>query len=227
MRVLSCLALALSAHALPAEPKRDILSLLGGDSGTPGALFSPDPTRPLLHSFSRSSVSPSATPATPRPSAEQWTPTPTPPTDSSEPTTVKTAVASTSSILPASAESHVTDHSSKTWQIIGIAIMAVLFIAISISCAMFFDRLWRFLKDVVCCTSHPLASEEFIPDCEKQSWDTRTLSPSPSDFDHYTAESLHDGASIRARELPWNSDTQDWNTLHRQPSRRNDPPPAA
>lgn len=86
---------------------------------------------------------------------------------------------------------------------------------------MFFDRLWRFLQDVICCTSRPPVSEEFIPDCEKQTWDTRTLSPSPSDFNHYNGESLREEASVyttRARELPWNADTQDWSTLHRQPS---------
>ncbi|KAH0838082.1 hypothetical protein J3R83DRAFT_6324 [Lanmaoa asiatica] len=232
MLVIPCFLLVLSAlpaTAVPNEHKRDIFGLLGGDSDTSSASH---PTRPILTTHRASTTSSSANPSlsTFQSSAEQWTPTPTPPTDPAEPTVVKTALASAPSIQPASAESHATDHSSKTWQIIGIAIIAVLFLATSIACAMFFDRLWRFLKDVICCTSRPLVSEEFIPDCEKQTWDTSTLSPSPSNLDHYKAESLREDASvytIRARELPWNTNTQDWSTLHRQPSRRNDRPPAA
>ncbi|KAI9570320.1 hypothetical protein HD554DRAFT_2085413 [Boletus coccyginus] len=196
MLVLSCLVLALSALALPAG---DILGLFGdGDGDTP----TPAHTRAVLHT-----PKPSPSLATPPASAEQPTPTPTTRTDPAEPTTTAgTAVASTPSVLPASAESHATDHASRTWQIVGIAIIAVLFIATSITCAMFFDRLWRFIKDAVYCTSRSLVEEEFIPDCEKP-------------------ESLHEGVSaysIRARELPWNSDIQDWDALHRQPSRRND-----
>ncbi|KAF8560102.1 hypothetical protein OG21DRAFT_25855 [Imleria badia] len=222
MLALPCLVLALSALALPAQLERDVLGLLGGDSDTSSAFLFPDPTHHSLKPTASSSVSPSVTStlALSRSSVEQSTPNTTSPT--AEPTAVKTALVSTSSLLPASAESH-DDHSSKTWQIIGIAIIVVLFIATSITCAMFFDRLWRFLKDVVCCTSSPLASEEFIADCEKQSCDTETLSPSPSDWNHGKTESLHEVASVQARNLPWN--TRDWNTLHQHPSRRNDRPP--
>ncbi|KAG8219571.1 hypothetical protein J3R82DRAFT_522 [Butyriboletus roseoflavus] len=204
------------------EPKRDILSLLGADTDT--FTSSSHPTRTVLtthkpltsltSSFGKPTFSTSQSPA------EQWT---TPWTDTPEPTAVKTAIVSTPSIPPVSA----TDHSSKTWQIIGIAIIAVLFVATSITCAMFFDRLWRFLKDVVCCTSHSPLSEEFILDCEKDFW---TLTPSPSDFAHHKRESLREDASVhttRARELPWNTDIQDCNTLHRQPSRRSDHAPTA
>ena len=225
---LALSALVLPTTALPNQYKRDILGLLHGDAGTSSLLLTPDLTRVILptpKAFTSSSLSSFEKPS-PSTSQSQWTPIPT---DSSASTSIKTTLASTPSILPASAESRVIDHSSKTWQIVGIAIISVLFIATSITCAMFFDRLWRFLKDVIGCTSHPLASEEFIPDCETQSWDTRTLSPSPSDLSHYKGESLREEASVytRARELPWNADSQDWNTLHRQPSRRNDGPPSA
>ncbi|KAG6380938.1 hypothetical protein JVT61DRAFT_5331 [Boletus reticuloceps] len=224
-----CLVLALSALALAGERERDILGLLG----TSNAWLPLDPIRTTrtLKTSTRFAVSQSVKPtlATSQSSVAQWTSTPNLRTDSAEPTAAKTTLASASPVLPASDESHAASHSSKTWQIIGITIIAVLFIATSITCTMFFDHFRRFLKDVLCCTSRPLASEEFIPDCEKQSWDTRTLSPSPSDWNHYKGESLHEAASvhtIRPRELPWNIDTtQDWNTLHRHPSRRNDHPP--
>ena len=225
MRLL--LVLALSVLAVPNEHKRDIIGLLAGDSATSTTSF---PTHAVLHSIkpTRSSLSPSveSTPATSHSSVEQWTHSPSSPTDFAGPTTLKTALASTSSFPPASAESQATDHSSKTWQIIGIVIITILFIATSITFALFFDRLWRFLKDVTCCTSRPPVAEEFITDCEKQSYNVR--SPSLSDWNHCKAESLHDAASvytIRPRELPWN--TPDGNTLHRHPSRRTDHPPPA
>ncbi|KAF8140533.1 hypothetical protein EV363DRAFT_354530 [Boletus edulis] len=230
MFALPCLVLALSALALAGERERDILGLLGGDNTTYNAWLPLDPIRTLKPS-TRFAVSQSVKPtlATSQSSVAQWTSTPNLRTESAEPAAAKTALASASPVLPASEESHAASHSSKTWQIIGMTIIAVLFIATSITCAMFFDHFRRFLKDVLCCTSRPLASEEFIPDCEKQSWDTRTLSPSPSDWNHKD-ESLHEAASvhtIRPRELPWNIDTQDWNTLHRHPSRINDHPPTA
>ena len=205
MLALTPLVLALSALALPAQHERDFLGLLGDDSDTSTTFLSPHHT---LKTTTTSSASPSVK-STLQSSVEQPSPT-----SSAEPTTVNIVIASTPSILPASAESN-TDHSSKTWQIIGIAIIVVLFIATSITCAMFFDRLWRFLKDVIGCTSRPPASEEFIPDC-----DTRSLSPSLSDWNHCKSDEAASMYPTRARDLPWN-------TLHRHPSRRNDPPPPA
>lgn len=202
--------------------RRDILGLLG-DAPSPSHTTR---TVPASKPSASPSARPSGTPSLPT-STAAWT---TPWTGPAAPTAVETTLVSTPSVLPVSAEGHSTDQSDKTWQIIGIAIIAVLFVATAITCAMFFDRLCRFLKDVVCCTSHPLVSEEFIPDCEKLSWDARTLSPSPSDAAYLKGESLREDASAyttRPRELPWNTDAQDCNTLRRQPSRRNDHAPTA
>ncbi|KIJ19816.1 hypothetical protein PAXINDRAFT_7091 [Paxillus involutus ATCC 200175] len=65
------------------------------------------------------------------------------------PATIETAVASRSTTLPIPAASQVSDNTSKTWRIIGIATIAVMFVAASIACAMFFDCLWGFVKDIV------------------------------------------------------------------------------
>ncbi|KAG9314121.1 hypothetical protein JVU11DRAFT_4904 [Chiua virens] len=213
------LVLAIPVTAIQSEFKRDFIGLFPSDSSS---TFHPiDTSHISIKTLTRSSPSPSTIPtlSTAHASSELWTPSfqsdlilPT--------TTAKTSLAPTPSIPPASTQNQATtDHSSRTWQIIGIAIIAVLFIATTITCAVFFDRLWRLLKDVVCCISHPLIAEELMPDCEKQSWDTRPLSPSDRE-----APSPH---TVRTRELPWDTEPQHRNTLHRQPSRRSDHSPPA
>ncbi|KIK91113.1 hypothetical protein PAXRUDRAFT_102939, partial [Paxillus rubicundulus Ve08.2h10] len=109
---------------------------------------------PGLKGFGETLISPSAEPTTSRPASERsQTSTVTPKTNAeatmNPPATIETAVASRPTTLPISGASQVSDYTSKTWQIIGIAIIAILFVAVSITCAMFFDRLWGFVKDIV------------------------------------------------------------------------------
>ncbi|KAF8846103.1 hypothetical protein BDN67DRAFT_1006581 [Paxillus ammoniavirescens] len=225
-----------------AQYERDIFGLLGGpdssDQPTPyNSLaeskysIATSDILPGLKGFGETLINPSAEPTSRSASERLQTSIATLKTNTAAttnpPATIETAVASRPTTLPISGASQVSDHTSKTWQIIGIAIIVVLFVAVSITCAMSFDRLWGFVKDTVRSKTRSVGSEELVPDWEKQSWETRTLSPSPSDIAMTQGSGEPTGEeayvnNIRARELPWNTDNQQWNTLHRQPSRRSD-----
>ncbi|KAF9225530.1 hypothetical protein BS17DRAFT_778731 [Gyrodon lividus] len=227
-----------------AQYERDILALLGGydDSDQPMSYNSLEESKyspatsailPGSKGFGVALTNPSAELSISQSASERsQTSTATLKTSSAEartnpPTTVATAVGSRPTILPISSASQVSNHTSKTWQIVGIAIIAVLFVAVSITCAMLFDRLWGFMKDAIRCTTCSVGSEELVPDWEKQSWETGTLSPSPSNFETLQGNGERTGEesyanNIRARELPWNTASQQRNTLHRQQSRSSD-----
>lgn len=226
-------------HGAGAIYERDLLPLLGGDNisehYTPPSSASQyfPSTRgafPGLKGFGGMFTTQPTESATPESAAEgSQTSTATPNRSSTESTgnAVNTADTSEPTTLPViSAASQVSEHTSKTWQIIGIAIIAVLCVAVSVTTAMFFDRLWKLAQEVICCKARSVGSEDFVPDWEKQSWETRTLSPSPSDT--MTAEGKEviftctDAyvQTTQPRELPWNTHGPQWSALRRQTSLR-------
>ncbi|KIJ66221.1 hypothetical protein HYDPIDRAFT_26590 [Hydnomerulius pinastri MD-312] len=239
-------ASAILAVALPGIPTavygagaiydRDVLDLLGGGDtsgqSTPpsSAGYSPSThaTYPGLKGFGGMLVTQSTESTAPGSAAEgSHTSVATSSVEATNLAADKVTATPGPTALPViTAAAQASDHASKTWQIIGIAIIAVLFIAASITCAMFFDRLWRFAQEVICCKARSVGSEDFVPDWEKQSWETRTLSPSPSDVVTTEAKgglTTSEDAYVyntQPRELPWNVDIQQWNALQRQPSRR-------
>lgn len=109
-------------------------------------------------------------------------------------TTASMATSSPASPPSMFAVSQASSRVDKTWEVVGIAVIAVLFVAILMVCAMFLNRLSRFAKDICCCyRTRSSGSEEFIPDWDVN-WDLDSTSLFPQD-----------ASKNRAGMPPWNA----------------------
>lgn len=97
------------------------------------------------------------------------------PTSATQPTS--TISNTTSLTLPTSAAGNKLAASgvgdSKTWKVVGVAVIVVIAVMVVILVVVFFDRWTQFLRDVLLGRKRSDGAEYFVPDWEKRSWEVK------------------------------------------------------
>jgi hypothetical protein len=62
---------------------------------------------------------------------------------------------------------------SKTWKVVGVAVISVIAVALGIICVIFWDRGIRFVQEVFFGKKKAEGVEDFVPDWEKRSWEVK------------------------------------------------------
>jgi hypothetical protein len=62
---------------------------------------------------------------------------------------------------------------SKTWKVVGVAVISVIAVALGITCVIFWDRGTRFVQEVLFGKKKTEGVEDFVPDWEKRSWEVK------------------------------------------------------
>ncbi|KAH7886052.1 hypothetical protein F5I97DRAFT_1877284 [Phlebopus sp. FC_14] len=211
-----------------AAHERNLFSLLGfhnSDEPVSTSVVSGDPFSAFVTGLTSFSGTHTAQSATSTFAAESLRTSDTPATMSNTSLSEAAFPFQTTTLPTIYAAGEASNHTNKTWQIFGVAIIAVLFVVACITSAMFFDHIWRFLREVACCKTHHEDLEEFIPDWDKQSWKTETSSPSTkqtgisahvNDNLFATADRFEHKARFRA--LPWDTENLRRTPLYRQPT---------
>ncbi|KIM88852.1 hypothetical protein PILCRDRAFT_813840 [Piloderma croceum F 1598] len=62
---------------------------------------------------------------------------------------------------------------SKTWKVVGVAVISVIAVALGITCVIFWDRGTRFVQEALFGKKKTEGVEDFVPDWEKRSWEVK------------------------------------------------------
>ncbi|KAH7910452.1 hypothetical protein BJ138DRAFT_1152909 [Hygrophoropsis aurantiaca] len=191
--------LSISPQSGYVHPGRDLIGLIGEDSRVPGAPEdepvypgNSKPSPPVtpdakglggLFTSPGSDTSNSATTRTPQSSISSTTHS-SPGTFTTHIPPSSTPNATTLSSMALFSSGSVSPQDSKTWKIVGVAIIAVMVVALVVSSVMFFDRLCRFLQEAFCCRGEAEGVEDFVQDWEKGSWNV------PSSWDKHASTTI-------------------------------------
>lgn len=105
--------------------------------------------------------------------------------------TVSTSVTATNPALPGTTSAAPNDLAgnssdsgdSKTWKVVGVAVICVVAVAIILVGVIFWDRGTRFLGEILCGRSRSDGVENWVPDWEKRSWEVK-LPPGEDEGSH-------------------------------------------
>jgi len=126
---------------------------LEGDLGLSGIF--PSSTRTKTSATSSSTTTTSASDVQPTSSANISTSTPS----------------ATSTARTTQADSNSDD--SKTWKVVGVAVISMIAVALVIICVVFWERGTRFIRAVFIGKKRSKGVEDFVPDWEKRSWEVK------------------------------------------------------